>query len=244
MAQTIQRRILPVLKQHLNAPEMTLLIGPRQVGKTTLIRTLLRGLEASGSRTVFFNLDIEEDMHWFGSQRLLLDRLAFLVGKTTERVYVAIDEIQRKQDAGRFMKGLYDMGLPYKFILSGSGSLELKEQIAESMMGRKQEFFIAPVSFAEFVDHRTDYAFSDRLAIYGQMEPQRLAGHFAYSGDRDRPFRSIVTGCAACKSCAAHIVGSGLRIAPKSGHRLAGFGCFGCLGCLGCSKRGSSSISL
>jgi predicted AAA+ superfamily ATPase len=179
MAETIHRRILPVLQKHLDAPEMTLLVGPRQVGKTTLIRMLLGGLEAKGQRTVFFNLDVEEDMRWFDSQRLLLDRLEFLVGKTGKTVYVAIDEIQRKEDAGRFMKGLYDMGLPYKFILSGSGSLELKEQIAESMMGRKREFFIAPVSFAEFVDYRTDYAYSDRLAVYGQMEPTRLAGHLA-----------------------------------------------------------------
>lgn len=176
MTHPIRRRILPALEAHLQAPEMTLLVGPRQVGKTTLIQMLLRGLEAKGHRTVFFNLDFEEDMHWFDSQRRFLDRLEFLVGKSSTVVYVAIDEIQRKKDAGRFMKGLYDMGLPYKFILSGSGSLELKEQIAESMMGRKREFFIAPVSFAEFVDYRTDYAFTGRLAQYGQMEPGRLSG--------------------------------------------------------------------
>lgn len=177
MKKTIHRQVLSALEQHLNAPEMTLLIGPRQVGKTTLIRTLLDGLEAQGKRTVFFNLDIEEDMRWFESQRTLLDRLTFLVGQSTQRVYVAIDEIQRKQDAGRFMKGLYDMGLPYKFILSGSGSLELKEQITESMMGRKREFFIPPVSFSEFVDYRTGYAYANRLPAYGQMEPEKLKGH-------------------------------------------------------------------
>ena len=37
----------------------------------------------------------------------------------------------------------------------------------------------------------------------------------AYSGDRDRPFRSIVTGCAACKSCAAPIVLRALRTTPN-----------------------------
>ena len=152
MTQPIRRSILPALEAHLLAPEMTLLVGPRQVGKTTLIKMLLQGVQSKGHRTVFFNLDIEEDMHWFDSQRQLLDRLDFLVGKSDKTVYVAIDEIQRKMDAGRFMKGLYDMGLPYKFILSGSGSIELKEQIAESMMGRKREFSITPVSFAEFVD--------------------------------------------------------------------------------------------
>lgn len=176
MNQSIRRRILPVLEQHLNLPEMTLLIGPRQVGKTTLIRMLFRGLEAKGLRTVFFNLDVRRTC-----AGLILNAYCLTVWhswlakprrKSTWRL-----TIQRKKDAGRFMKGLYDMGLPYKFILSGSGSLELKEQIAESMMGRKREFFIAPVSFTEFVDYRTDYAYSDRLASYGQMEPQRLSGH-------------------------------------------------------------------
>jgi ABC-type multidrug transport system ATPase subunit len=53
MTDSIRRRILPVLQQHLNAPEITLLIGPSQVGKTTLIRTLLRGLEAKGGSAQF-----------------------------------------------------------------------------------------------------------------------------------------------------------------------------------------------
>lgn len=176
MTEPIRRQILPSIQAHLGSPEITLLVGPRQVGKTTLIRSVLRSLEAEGKRCLFFNLDVEEDMHWFGSQRLLLDRLSFLVGKPDQTVYVAVDEIQRKTDAGRFMKGLYDMGLPYKFILSGSGSLELKEQIAESMMGRKREFFIAPISFREFVDYRSDYAFSDRLSEFGRLEPGTLSG--------------------------------------------------------------------
>jgi len=44
-----------------------------------------------------------------------------------ERSYVFIDEIQRKENVGLFLKGLFDLKLPYKFIVSGSGSLELKE---------------------------------------------------------------------------------------------------------------------
>lgn len=43
------------------------------------------------------------------------------------RGHVFIDEIQRKENAGIFLKGIYDSGLPHKFILSGSGSLELKQ---------------------------------------------------------------------------------------------------------------------
>ncbi len=40
--------------------------------------------------------------------------------------YAFIDETQRKENAGRFLKGIYYMNRPYKFIVSGSGSIELK----------------------------------------------------------------------------------------------------------------------
>jgi hypothetical protein len=48
MIEAIRRRIRSVLEHHLLATEITLLIGSRQVGTTTLIRTLLRGLQANG----------------------------------------------------------------------------------------------------------------------------------------------------------------------------------------------------
>ena len=55
-------------------------------------------------------------------------------------MYAFIDKIQRREDAGLFLKGLYDLNLPYKFIVSGSGSIELKEKIHESLVGRKRVF--------------------------------------------------------------------------------------------------------
>jgi uncharacterized protein len=38
---------------------------------------------------------------------------------------VFIDEIQRKENAGLFLKGLYDQDLPWKFVVSGSSGIEL-----------------------------------------------------------------------------------------------------------------------
>ena len=68
------------------------------------------------------------------------------------------------------MKGLYDMSLPYKFIISGSGSVELKEKVHESLAGRKAMFEVCPVSFREFVNFKTEYKYSDRLADYFAIE--------------------------------------------------------------------------
>ena len=87
--------------------------------------------------------------------------------------YDYIDEIQRKEDAGVFMKGLYDMSLPYKFIISGSGSVELKEKVHESLAGRKAMFEVYPVSFREFVNFKTEYKYSDRLVDYLRLKTQK-----------------------------------------------------------------------
>lgn len=167
----IRRAILDKLKAHLSQKEISLIIGPRQVGKTTLMKTLIAQLNDSGEKTIYLNLDIEEDAKYFVSQNSLLKKLQLEAGSA--RSYVFIDEIQRKQDAGLFLKGLFDMDLPYKFIVSGSGSVELKEKVHESLAGRKRLFEMHPVSFTEFADFKTDYSYSGRLKEYFSVESSR-----------------------------------------------------------------------
>ena len=55
------------------------------------------------------------------------------------------------------LKGIYDHGLPYKFMVSGSGSVDLKARIKESMVGRKRVYELYPVSLKEFADYKTNY---------------------------------------------------------------------------------------
>jgi predicted AAA+ superfamily ATPase len=55
------------------------------------------------------------------------------------------------------------MDVPYKFIVSGSGSIDLKAKIRESMVGRKRVYELSPVSLKEFVNFRTDYKYEDRF---------------------------------------------------------------------------------
>jgi len=157
----IKRTVFSAIERHLAEPEMTVLIGPRQVGKTYLMQLLQDHLQAKKEKTVFINLDVDTYKQFLVSQTALLDYLRLLVGE--QRAYVFIDEIQRKEDAGLFLKGIYDMHTPYKFIVSGSGSLDLKAKIKESMAGRKQIFFIEPVSFEEFVNFKTKYKYESKL---------------------------------------------------------------------------------
>ena len=168
----IKRYIFEELKDHLGKKEIALITGPRQAGKTTVMFLLKRYLDVKGAKTVFLNLDIEADRYHFVSQEKLLRKIELEIGKGNG--YVFIDEIQRKENAGVFLKGIYDMNLPYKFIVSGSGSLELKEKIHESLAGRKRIFELNTISFDEFVDFKTDYKYENNLRQFFNVEQEKM----------------------------------------------------------------------
>lgn len=167
----IKRKIFNEIKNHLDKKEISLIVGPRQVGKTTIMNEIKNYLEKEGKKSVFLSLDYESDSVFFKSQEDLLRKIKLNLGK--DGGFVFIDEIQRKENAGLFLKGIYDLGLPYKFIVSGSGSLELKEEINESLAGRKKDFFMNPVDFEEFVDFKTEYKYEGKLQDFFEIEKEK-----------------------------------------------------------------------
>jgi hypothetical protein len=165
----IKRSIYPKLLSHLKNEEITLLVGPRQAGKTTLMMALIDELKEKKQKYLYLNLDIEKDRYFFTSQGKLIEKIKIEIGNG--RGFIFIDEIQRKEDAGLFLKGISDMKLPYKFIVTGSGSVELKEKIYESLAGRKRIFEIYPLTFYEFADYKTDYLYSKDLEAFLNIDP-------------------------------------------------------------------------
>lgn len=154
-----------MLKKHLFEKEITVITGPRQAGKTTLMNMLMKDLSSGEESFVYLNLDKEKDMQVFQSQEGLLAYLRLQLG-TKKKSFVFVDEIQRKENAGMFLKGIYDSDLPYKFVVSGSGSVELKEKISEGLAGRKKTFKLKTISFGEFVNYRTEYKYESNLDDY------------------------------------------------------------------------------
>ncbi len=164
----IERDIYKKIEKHLLKKEITIISGTRQCGKSTILNKLRENLKKEGKKTLFLNFDFEKDKEFLKSQVALVDKLKFEFGD--EKGYVFIDEIQRREDAGLYLKGIYDLRLPYKFIVSGSGSIELKEKIQESLAGRKRVFEMNTVNFTEFVNYKTNYKYSDRLNKYFEIE--------------------------------------------------------------------------
>jgi len=169
----IKRKIYNKILNHLNHPEITLITGSRQVGKTTIIKQLQADLEKQGKKTVFLNLDIESDFSILETQEKLLFAIKNQVGES--KAYIFVDEFQRKINGGKFLKGLYDMNLPYKFIITGSGSIELKEQVHESLAGRKKIFEIGSLTFEEYLNYQTNYEFENKLESFAKIYSERAS---------------------------------------------------------------------
>ncbi|RAI92274.1 ATP-binding protein [Algoriphagus yeomjeoni] len=128
------------LSAKLQDKKVIILIGPRQVGKTTLIYDLLAGKD-------YLFLDGDDP-----TTRRLLDTPNTMQIKSiiAEYNYVFIDEAQRIENIGITAKIIHDQMSEVRLILSGSSSFELSGLTQEPLTGRKVTFHLYPISWKEF----------------------------------------------------------------------------------------------
>lgn len=158
----IKRSLFNELQQRMFQGKAILLLGSRQVGKTTLARSLLAGFNES---TLEFNGD--EPQARVALTNPSAAHLRILTGK--HRI-VFIDEAQRIENIGLTLK-LFTDQLPHvQVIATGSSAFELANNINEPLTGRKFEYELYPLSFVEMVEHHGFLAEKNLLPyrlIYG-----------------------------------------------------------------------------
>ncbi len=138
----LKREADRLLKELLNGDKVGMVLGARQVGKTTLVEHVLAGQDA-----VVLNFDLEVDKARFLSAGALApDEGLRSLGNPSVLV---IDEAQRLPEASRIVKGWHDARLPTKILLLGSSSLNLLDQAAESLTGRNRKLVLPPLLFTE-----------------------------------------------------------------------------------------------
>ena len=141
----IERTLTPVVQRDLFRGKAILLMGPRQVGKTTLIASLLT---ERNEQVGLFNGDDADVRQLFA--QTTATRLRTIIGDST---LVVIDEAQRIADVGLTIKIFTDQIKEVQVIVTGSSALELAASINEPLTGRKFEFMLLPLSFGEMVTH-------------------------------------------------------------------------------------------
>lgn len=130
---------------------MVFLVGPRQAGKTTLARMITGDF----SNAVYFNWDLVTH------KRLLLEKPAFFeeVDRKDETVpLVVFDEIHKYRRWKNYLKGVYDQfSERYRFLVLGSGRLDVFQKGGDSLAGRYFQFALWPFTLAELAARRRTF---------------------------------------------------------------------------------------
>jgi uncharacterized protein len=154
--------------QHRNITEWlgkgkaVVVVGPRQVGKTTLVRQITQHLD---QKTLWLTGDDPEARSLLDN--ISLARLQVLVGQNQ---VVVVDEAQRFTNAGLMLKLITDHLPQVQLFVTGSSSLDLAAQTKESLTGRKIEFNLYPLSFAEMCaqhGYLTEHSLLEHRMLYG-----------------------------------------------------------------------------
>jgi uncharacterized protein len=139
----IQRELFKVLARKLDFKKAVLLFGPRQVGKTTLVKKLAESLNIP-----FLYLNGDELLT---QQALENPSLPFLKAYLGPNTVVVIDEAQRIPQIGLTLKLIVDNFEGVQCLVTGSSALELASSVHEPLTGRKWEYRLFPLSWGELI---------------------------------------------------------------------------------------------
>lgn len=153
----ITRQTIDHLTNYLHRNKVLIVFGPRQVGKTTLMKELVKNINQSH---LFFNADDFDIKEMF--ERPSVARLKSITGN---HKLLVIDEAQRIQNIGIVLKLFRDELPDVQVIASGSSAFELSDKIKESLTGRAVEFKLFPISWREMVKHTSAIAENSALPL-------------------------------------------------------------------------------
>jgi len=146
--------------------KILLLIGPRQVGKTTLLKQLQK--EVQDKKTFFINLEFTDKKKLLDEDPLNIFQLSGIDSKAEQIIF--IDEVQYLNNPSNFLKLLYDeYHENVKLVVSWSSSFYIDEKFKDSLMGRKRMFELFTLDFEEFLDFREEQQLKEILFTHRKM---------------------------------------------------------------------------
>jgi predicted AAA+ superfamily ATPase len=144
--------------------KVIILSGARQTGKTTLLKQIIKKVDAPSVWLNADEADILESFTRAGTSTELIN----MIGQQTK--LAIIDEAQQIPDIGKKLKLLYDNYPELQVIATGSSAFELSNQTNEPLTGRKRTYYLYPISYNEIAQHTSKLEakrWLDTRLVYG-----------------------------------------------------------------------------
>ena len=140
----IRRQLQDVIEARMFAGKAIIVIGARQVGKSTLFNMVLEGRKESALQLNCDEPEVQEMLSAMNTQELKL-----LIGQNK---ILVIDEAQRVENIGMTLKRITDNFPDVQLLVTGSSSFELQNKLNEPLTGRKFEYHLFPISTSEILN--------------------------------------------------------------------------------------------
>ncbi len=140
----IERELFKIAESQAEGKEVIILLGPRQVGKSYILKWLKRKIENQKIKASFFDLENPETLLRFNRSDAEVFRLLTESGRV-----VFIDEFHYLKNASKLFKAVYDSRHRVKIFASGSSSIEIHKHLKESLAGRRSLLKVVPLTIHE-----------------------------------------------------------------------------------------------
>lgn len=162
---SLKRIIYTDIIADLRRREVGIVICPRQVGKTTLLKEIGSFCRKNKKKYIYFNLELPADANYFARDfKDLLDDLC------EGQKLILIDEFHYLPNATKFFKAVYDGFRGIKIYASGSSAIEMHKHLKESLAGRSRLYRLFPLSFFEWLPSKSK-SINTPKDIYTPVKP-------------------------------------------------------------------------
>lgn len=160
----VPRKIYPKIEENLKKPDILLIVGARQTGKTTILKNLFQDLKKNTNQVFLFSL---EDPALLSDLNKHPENIFNYIPKKKERCFLLLDEIQYLENPTNFLKYMYDLyNETIKCIVSGSSAFYIDHKFKDSLAGRKKIMELFPFSFSEFLLAKEELELSKKIVSH------------------------------------------------------------------------------
>lgn len=156
-----QRETEKEILAYLFKPFIVVILGSRQVGKTSLLRRLMADLvfkkKIAPSQVLYFDFEIVSDVSAFSSitPESIKKVMAAYGANPQKPIFLFIDEIQYHVNPSNLLKVIFDHLPTIKLAVSGSSTLKIKTKFKDSLAGRHKTFVLSGLTFEEFLNFKS-----------------------------------------------------------------------------------------